>query len=129
MRTYIKVNPHPNRKDTPHEFYKLILQPFEDMQIEKYLSKRYSKTDYYAQLSVYLFDTLHKEHRKIFRNPLLLSFAKTLVDEKDGQGKMVKYSYDIYHTIVNEWLRREHKSGITPAKLREFCEELALKIQ
>lgn len=76
------------------------LTHFDLDQIQRYIKKKYSLWDYKKRRSA-----LHmvEQTPHLMRQPLLLSYAETLLEAKKGY---YKYSYQIYEDLIFTWIER-----------------------
>lgn len=106
-----------------HGFHcsKLFLSPFDDSQVNKYIERKFSdQTDRKkAQLIIDRMNSLK------FR-PMLLSYIDLLLD----RNNTFETTYDIYETLVDEWLNRELRKGVITSKrpLMKACKQIAFKM-
>jgi hypothetical protein len=109
----------PNQKEEPYEtgymtfggdgenkFEKSYVSVFDDMDIKKYLNKRYSLINRKSRLRA---EKIIKQCPNLMVRPMLLSHIEDLVNN----SKEWFYTYELYDTLIQQWLIREsHKPGI-----------------
>lgn len=90
-------------KTRSYTFQKLYISPFSEKDIKKYLRKRYGtilrirNSRYLKALGIVL------KTPKLLMRPLLLSY----IDELVTANKEIRYSYQIYETLIEKWLDME----------------------
>lgn len=100
-------------------FHKLYLSPFSDADVRRYIRKRYAI--WHLPTRRLCWKIIARIPDLIVR-PMLLSHLEDVV----RSGRTVKNSYDLYHEMVEAWLRREQGFIPNTEDLREFSERLAV---
>ena len=106
----------------PMPFKKLYLSPFSSAQTEKYLRRRFL---WRLHLSTYWHARrTARRFADLVSRPMLLSYIQNLVQTK----KEMRYSFEVYEAVVNEWLKWEVDSKLharDAPKLLGFSHKLA----
>ncbi|RJP73206.1 MAG: hypothetical protein C4539_02190 [Ignavibacteriales bacterium] len=115
----------PSREEEPHEtgyftggeqgeyqFQKLYLSAFDNKDVKKFLSKRYSK--------IFQFRKYHRAKIIAEKSPNLVVRPMLLsnIDELLSSRKTYRFSFEIYETLIMRWFERESKKP----KIRELFE-------
>jgi hypothetical protein len=116
----VKIGPR-ELGDKGYEFWKLYLLPFNDRQIEKYISKRYCF--WQGDLKKQARDIIGKVELLSVR-PMLLSYIPDLV----GGTSNIKSASQVYEIMVAKWLEREKPWVKETESLRKFSEKLAFDL-
>ncbi|MBF0382194.1 MAG: pentapeptide repeat-containing protein [Magnetococcales bacterium] len=93
---------------------KLFLSPFDDYQVDEYLSKRFTIKEDRDKAKM----IVSKMHSLKFR-PMLLSYIDFLLEH----DREYSNSYDLYEALVDEWINRELRKGFVKDKktLENVC--------
>lgn len=116
----LRVGPRSAGEEALYTFQKLYLMPLTDQQVAKYLRKRYPLWQWMKRRQA------RKAVEKIpllSVRPMLLTHIPDLLE----QNITIRYSYELYETMINAWLQRE-EGWIDPEKLRKFSERLAVDL-
>lgn len=103
-----------------YTFYKLYLVPFNDKQVQHFVSKRFPFFHYSKRLKAL---EIIKAIPELSVRPMLLAIVPELVDA----NRIVTKIYDLYQFMVESWLERE-SSWINKDTLRSFSELIATNI-
>ena len=111
-----------------HDFEKLYISPFDDQDIDRYLRKRYSWVQIRKRNKA--FKAVEKAPNILVR-PMLLNYIEDLI-ENDQE---FQFSFQIYKTLIDEWIKREQKiyyqrkkKETLRKKLFQFSKIIALKM-
>ena len=114
-----------------HSFKKLYVSVFSEQDIKQYLRKKFKKLWFFKGKNYFKASSIVLLSPNLMIRPMLLSHIEDLVKK----GADYRYSFQIYRTLIDEWLIREsRKPGIQStytdceeykANLYEFSLELA----
>ena len=115
-----------------HTLAKLYLSPFDDMEVKKYLDKKYGRFAFWNRKKKQTATSIVKNCPKLMVRPMLLAYIDYLVD---GNPTFTS-TYTIYEKLIQKWIEREankRKSESTTREkfkkdLYEFSMLVALKI-
>jgi len=115
-----RIGPRRAGEKGTYEFWKLYLSPFDDRDVDQYLTNRYPIWFYH----------LRRKARKIAYKIPLLSIRPMLlayIPDVVTSAKKIKHAFQLYEGMIEAWLERE-SSWCDKKVLREFSEQLALDI-
>lgn len=98
------------------EFVKYYISPFSDVDIAKYLKKKYR---FFGKRTRIEAEKLIKRCPRLMMRPMLLNYIDDLIKE---EGEFA-YIYQIYEVLVQKWIERE---SVPSESLYTFTKELAL---
>lgn len=106
-----------------HFFYRFYLAPFSDKQVKKYLSRKFPFPLKWKKRC--------KANRIVSSVPYLVARPMLLaqIDDLISENKVIKYSFELYHVMVDAWLKREEgvHEEIQSTSIMEFCANLAVE--
>ena len=124
-----------NLKINSKRIQRIQLQPFDFVQIQQYVWKRFSGHDMAALEGMQALVTEAKsKDLEFIKLPLLLNYLPEITRGMKMTGKDFIYSnYNIYALIIDQWITREQEEREISlenlgANLHEFCENLAYSI-
>jgi len=105
-----------------HSFQKYYIFPFSDLDVTKYLNKKYGW---------WIFKYLHgekkdialrvvKNSKNLMLRPMLMSYIEYLVDDK----KVYNSSVEIYDALIEKWLTREGEKWKKETERKNFINAL-----
>lgn len=86
-----------------HTLAKLYLSPFDDKEIKRYLNKKYGLLRFWNRKKKKSARTIVKNSPKLMVRPMLLSYIDYLVESR----KVFTSTWEIYETLIDEWVKRE----------------------
>lgn len=110
-----------------HIFRKLYISPFDDSDVRKYLSKKYSIVRFTKKRKAI---RIVKHSPNLMVRPMLLSYIDDLLEA----NRDFEYAYQIYKELIKKWIDREAKRlGINKREqfkneLFKFSKDIALNI-
>lgn len=117
-----------------HRFKKLYISVFSPHDIKRYLSKKFNWLYFFRNKKYFKASAIVLLSPNLMIRPMLLSHIEDLVDRSANY----KFSFQIYRTLIDEWLKRESKkpgilsrfenSTIYKRELYDFSITLARKI-
>jgi len=113
----VKVAPRKAGEEGIYIFHKLYLSPLSDIQVNEYLKKKFRwnlRKRKKAKLLIRKIPNLKVR-------PMLLSNIPDLIES----GQEIKYSYQLYQIMIDNWLEREKRWVYNKEDLRQFSERLA----
>ncbi|MCU0645143.1 MAG: DUF1566 domain-containing protein, partial [bacterium] len=102
-------------------FYKLYLSPFSDVQVKKYLRRRFN---FWQRKKCHRASEIVAQIPQLTVRPMLLAHIHELVQTPKQYG----YSFQIYEEMVDAWLERERPFVKDKTELRKFSEQLAINL-
>jgi hypothetical protein len=102
-------------------FYKLYLSPFSDVQVKKYLKRRFH---FWQRNKCRRAREIIAKIPQLTVRPMLLAHIHDLVQTQ----KQYRYSFQIYEEMVDAWLERERPFVKDKTELRKFSEQLAIDL-
>ena len=117
----IKIGPRKAGEKRVYSFNKLYLSPLNDIQVDLFLKKRFKwnlKRRKIAKLLIQKIPNLKVR-------PMLLANIPDLIESGYTD---VKYAFQLYEIMVDNWLERERKWINDKENLRTFSEKLAFDI-
>ena len=107
------------RKPDNRGFFKLnkyYLFPFSDLEVKKYLNKKYGRLKFWNWSNKRKAIQLVENSHKLMSRPMLLSYLDDLVTD----DKKYQFSYQIYETLIEKWLIRESEKWKKSDQQKQF---------
>ncbi len=123
----------PGQEDDPYElkvkrpdekgYYrlnKLYVSPFTDQEVKQYLNKKYGYLPFWNRRKKERALQIVNKSRHLVMRPMMLSYIDLLV----GSERDFNTDYDIYETLVEQWLIREGEKRRNTAERETFINNL-----
>lgn len=88
-----------------HKLAKLYISPFDEREIEEYLNKKFGRWKFWNQKKKEIARSIVKTSPKLMVRPMLLAYIDYLMKAKTH----FRNTYQVYETLVEQWLNREAK--------------------
>lgn len=88
-----------------HELCKLYISPFDPIEIKRYLNKKFGTLRFWNLSKKRRAKRIVENSPKLMVRPMLLSYIDDLVKSR----RNLKYTYQIYATLIEKWIERELK--------------------
>lgn len=117
----LKVGSRSAGEPAEHYFHKLYLSPFSNLQVEKFIRKRFPVWKFQARKRAY--DIVETIPNLVVR-PMLLTHIEVFL----GSVSPIQNSWQLYDYLVKEWIKRERGLVADPDSLIYFSEKLAVDL-
>ncbi len=115
-----RIGPRKAGEKGTYEFWKLYLSPFDDRDVDQYLTKRYP---------IWFYHVRRRARKIVYKIPLLSIRPMLLAYLPDvvASAKNIRHSFQLYQVMIEAWLERE-SPWCDKKVLRDFSEQLAVNI-
>lgn len=101
-------------------FEKVYISPFNQLEIDTYLKKRYSRI--FERNKIKCAKKLIANCPKLMVRPMLLAYIDDLITDRTNT---YNHAYEIYSELVSKWIERETNDQDNRKRLYQFSEKLA----
>jgi uncharacterized protein YjbI with pentapeptide repeats len=129
----VKFVPRKLGEEGVFKFWKIYLAPFTDAQVDKFLEKKYPSWKLRVPWNLMAFWNLTQRRKAsaIIKSIPLLSIRPMILsympDFLKDERKDVKYTFELYEIIVEQWVKRESR-WVNEELMRAFSYQLAVNL-